>query len=53
MQFSCDCYDWCWQVVHNYGHGAEGIGLSWGTAVDAVRIVGEILTSKTYLTSKI
>ncbi|ESO08124.1 hypothetical protein HELRODRAFT_156658 [Helobdella robusta] len=26
------------QVVHNYGHGAEGISLSWGTSVEAVEL---------------
>ncbi|XP_050395748.1 D-aspartate oxidase isoform X1 [Patella vulgata] len=27
------------RVVHNYGHGANGISLSWGTAVDAAELV--------------
>ncbi|ESO87796.1 hypothetical protein LOTGIDRAFT_166093 [Lottia gigantea] len=27
------------KVVHNYGHGANGISLSWGTAVDAAQLV--------------
>jgi len=40
-------------VVHNYGHGAEGIGLSWGTAKHAVRIVEDILTDDKHLTSKL
>ncbi|XP_071082918.1 D-aspartate oxidase-like [Haliotis cracherodii] len=26
-------------VVHNYGHGAQGITLSWGTALEATEIV--------------
>ncbi|KAK2157770.1 hypothetical protein NP493_1851g00024 [Ridgeia piscesae] len=30
-------------VVHNYGHGAEGVGMSWGTAVHASRLVTEVL----------
>lgn len=29
------------QVVHNYGHGAEGISLSWGTGTHAARLVKE------------
>ncbi|XP_013382965.1 D-aspartate oxidase-like [Lingula anatina] len=31
------------KVVHNYGHGASGIGLSWGTAVEATQIVMKAL----------
>ncbi|XP_013382964.1 D-aspartate oxidase [Lingula anatina] len=38
------------KVVHNYGHGASGIGLSWGTAVEATHLVmkalGKFSTSK-------
>lgn len=41
------------QVVHNYGHGANGIGLSWGTAKHAARIANEILTREKHLTSKL
>ena len=32
------------QVVHNYGHGGGGITLHWGCALDATRIVKELLT---------
>ena len=31
------------KVVHNYGHGSEGIGLSWGTAKKAVSLVRGML----------
>ncbi|XP_022250332.1 D-aspartate oxidase-like [Limulus polyphemus] len=31
------------KVVHNYGHGAHGVSLSWGTAKHAARLVKEIL----------
>ncbi|KAL5006342.1 hypothetical protein ScPMuIL_015148 [Solemya velum] len=31
------------KVVHNYGHGADGVALSWGTAVHAARHVEEAL----------
>ncbi|CAF4555079.1 unnamed protein product [Rotaria socialis] len=30
-------------VVHNYGHGGNGISLSWGTAVDATRLFSLLL----------
>ncbi len=30
-------------MVHNYGHGGEGISLSWGTAVHAAHIVKQLL----------
>jgi glycine/D-amino acid oxidase-like deaminating enzyme len=33
------------QVVHNYGHGASGITLSWGTARLAARLVEQALAS--------
>ncbi|KAF7487749.1 D-aspartate oxidase [Sarcoptes scabiei] len=32
-------------IVHNYGHGAHGITLSWGTAIDATRLVLQGLTN--------
>ncbi|XP_067651402.1 D-aspartate oxidase-like [Haliotis asinina] len=32
------------KVVHNYGHGATGISLSWGTAVHAAELVKEMCT---------
>ncbi|KAJ8303137.1 hypothetical protein KUTeg_019533 [Tegillarca granosa] len=31
------------KVVHNYGHGANGIALSWGTGLEAAKLVKEIL----------
>ena len=31
------------QVVHNYGHISQGIGLSWGTAVYAARLAADIV----------
>ncbi|XP_046329578.2 D-aspartate oxidase-like isoform X1 [Haliotis rufescens] len=31
------------KVVHNYGHGANGISLSWSTAVDAAQMVKEMV----------
>ena len=37
------------QVVYNYGHGGEGVSLSWGTAVDAVQLVKEQLQMKSRL----
>ncbi|CAF5192585.1 unnamed protein product [Rotaria magnacalcarata] len=30
-------------VVHNYGHGGNGISLSWGTSVDATRHFSSLL----------
>lgn len=33
------------QVVHNYGHGGEGVGLAWGTGKHACQVVCEILSS--------
>ncbi|CAF3601265.1 unnamed protein product [Adineta steineri] len=30
-------------IVHNYGHGGNGISLSWGTAIDATRRFSSLL----------
>lgn len=30
-------------VVHNYGHGGLGVGLAWGTALDALELVRQCL----------
>lgn len=35
------------KVVHNYGHGALGITLSWGTAIDAAKLAVDDLKSRT------
>ena len=40
-------------IVHNYGHGAHGITLSWGTAIEATRLVFESLNHKSKLKSKL
>ncbi|XP_060062714.1 D-aspartate oxidase-like [Ylistrum balloti] len=32
------------KVVHNYGHGANGVTLSWGTAVEATEMVKDFLS---------
>lgn len=37
------------KVVHNYGHGANGISLAWGTSIDAAHLVLESLGSKANL----
>ncbi|XP_055344901.1 D-aspartate oxidase-like [Paramacrobiotus metropolitanus] len=34
------------EVVHNYGHGGNGISLAWGCAVHATRLVQELLAVK-------
>jgi glycine/D-amino acid oxidase-like deaminating enzyme len=31
------------RLVHNYGHGAEGISLSWGTGTHAAQLVAEFI----------
>lgn len=31
------------KVVHNIGHGGDGVALSWGTAVKAAKLVGTLL----------
>lgn len=38
-------------MVHNYGHGANGIYLSWGTAVEAAQLVCEVLNNVTSVTN--
>ncbi|KAL4234741.1 hypothetical protein ACF0H5_006383 [Mactra antiquata] len=35
------------KIVHNYGHGANGIALSWGTAIEATNMVKDVLSSST------
>jgi len=37
------------KVVHNYGHGGNGIALSWGTAVHAAKLVLSSLQDKSKL----
>ncbi|XP_060062726.1 D-aspartate oxidase-like [Ylistrum balloti] len=32
------------KIVHNYGHGASGVTLSWGTAVEAAQLVKDSIT---------
>ncbi|XP_045467897.1 D-aspartate oxidase-like [Harmonia axyridis] len=34
------------KIVHNYGHGGQGITFAPGTSLDAVRLVREMLTEK-------
>lgn len=34
------------RVVHNYGHGANGISLSWGTALHATQLVALFLNNQ-------
>lgn len=40
-------------IVHNYGHGAHGITLSWGTARHATELVLQTLTGTSLLKSKL
>ncbi len=40
------------QLVHNYGHGVDGIALSWGTACHATELVQESL-DKSVRTAKL
>lgn len=37
------------KIVHNYGHGANGISLAWGTSIDAAHLVLESLGNKASL----
>lgn len=41
------------KVVHNYGHGANGVTLSWGTAVCATKLVKEFVLTDSNLESKL
>ncbi|XP_027198963.1 D-aspartate oxidase-like [Dermatophagoides pteronyssinus] len=40
-------------IVHNYGHGAHGITLSWGTATEATDLIRDSLSHKAKLKSKL
>ncbi|CAC5403735.1 DDO [Mytilus coruscus] len=33
------------KVVHNYGHGSNGIALSWGTGIHAAKLVKDMMES--------
>ncbi|XP_060080099.1 D-aspartate oxidase-like [Ylistrum balloti] len=35
------------QIIHNYGHGANGVCFSWGTALDAARMAVDHVKVKT------
>ncbi|XP_020863882.1 D-aspartate oxidase [Phascolarctos cinereus] len=39
-------------VVHNYGHGAGGFAVHWGTALQASQLVKELITSLKISTSR-
>ncbi|KAL3858568.1 hypothetical protein ACJMK2_008844 [Sinanodonta woodiana] len=41
------------KVVHNYGHGANGVTLSWGTAVHATEIAKKMLQCARCVPSKL
>lgn len=32
-------------LIHNYGHGKNGIALSWGTACEAARLAKSLLSN--------
>lgn len=34
-------------VIHNYGHGGDGIALSWGCATHVARLIRDILNNLT------
>nr|XP_006823194.1 PREDICTED: D-amino-acid oxidase-like [Saccoglossus kowalevskii] len=38
------CGDKTIKVVHNYGHGAKGVCFSWGCAIQATKLVKELLS---------
>jgi glycine/D-amino acid oxidase-like deaminating enzyme len=40
-------------VIHNYGHSGEGVGLAWGTAKHACRLVCELVTASTPAMAKL
>ena len=40
-------------VIHCYGHGSIGVSLSWGSAIEVGKIVGECLGKDNVLRSKI
>lgn len=37
------------QIIHNYGHGAHGISLSWGTAVHVAQMVSKMVQTQAKL----
>lgn len=39
------------EVIHNYGHGGSGITLSWGCANDAIRLLTQVVATKTNASS--
>lgn len=46
---SLDCYDgYIFQVVQYYGHGANGVSMSWGTSIDATELVKDALYVKNF-----
>lgn len=36
------------QVVQYYGHGANGVSMSWGTSIDAAELVKDALYVKNF-----
>lgn len=41
------------RIVHNYGHGGDGIALSWGTSEQAVKLIKKFLENLTDFKSKL
>ena len=41
------------KVIHNYGHGAHGVSLSWGTALHATDLVNQALNENSKLKSNL